>query len=141
MSLTGPIVVIDDDFDDQFMIQQMLEELNIVNDLRLFENGKQAHDYLLVTQESPLLIFCDVNMPIMNGLELREHIDSNPYLKEKSIPFIFFTTTKNRSVIEQAYKGTIQGFFIKPIHFELGKAVFQNIIEYWKMCLHPNKFK
>ena len=140
MSVKGPIIYIDDDADDQFLIQRMIEDLKLPNKLRLFDDGLQAHEYLLTTQESPLLILCDMNMPLMNGLELRGRIDSNPYLKRKAIPFIFTSTSGDKAHVEQAYQGTIQGYVKKHNNFEIGKQQLHLIIQYWKCCLHPNNF-
>ncbi|MCF0075277.1 response regulator [Dyadobacter sp. CY261] len=141
MSLKGPIIVIDDDPDDREMIEAMLQELALVNQVRFFGNGQRALDYLLTTLESPLLILCDINVPIMNGLELRDQIDADPYLKNKSIPFIFLTTSDSPTLVRQAYNGTIQGYFQKCNSFQEGKDHLQLIIGYWKLCLHPNNLK
>ena len=140
MSVNGPIILIDDDEDDQYLIRTALADLKVNNELRLFENGQQALDYLLVTAEKPLIILCDVNMPIMNGIELRDTIDDNPYLKKKSIPFIFLSTSSNRSLIDKAYASTIQGFYKKEHDYELFRNYIDLIIKYWKESLHPNNF-
>jgi len=140
MSHTGPIICIDDDADDQLLIKFMLEDLQLPNALRLFENGRQALEYLLCTTESPFVILCDINMPVMNGLELRDQIDADPYLKNKAIPFIFLSTADSRELVLQAYSGAIQGFFKKKGHFDTGRRDLETIINYWKSCLHPNKF-
>lgn len=140
MSLKGPIVLIDDDPDDQYLMKCMIEELKLENELRLFFNGRQAFDYFLTTGESPLIILCDVNMPVMNGLELRDKIDADPYLKKKAIPFVFLSTSVDRLLVQTAYNGTIQGFFKKENNFEEGKKTLDLIIKYWKCCLHPNNY-
>ena len=74
---SGPILLIEDDEDDQFLLQQMIHGLDVKNQLRFFSNGQQVLDYLRVTQEQPFVILCDVNMPVMNGLELRRKIDQD----------------------------------------------------------------
>ncbi|GGC14645.1 response regulator [Dyadobacter sediminis] len=138
MSKVSPIIVIEDDEDDQFLIQQVLSELRIDNPVNLFDNGLQAYEYLLTTKDHPLVILCDVNMPVMNGLELRDQIEDNPYLKQKSIPFVFLSTSNDPFLIEKAYSGTIQGFYKKSVSFQQIKANLEVIIRYWKICLHPN---
>lgn len=141
MALSGPLVVIDDDDDDRHMIEEMLADLQLPNSVRYFEHGKVALDYLLTTRESPLLILSDINMPVMNGLELRDQIDADPYLKEKSIPFIFLSTSDDLTLIKKAYAATIQGYFKKWNDFEAGKRDLATMIDYWKSCLHPNNHK
>ncbi len=118
MSVKGPIISIEDDADDQFLIKSVVEELDIPNELLFFNNGLEALLYLETTQQQPFVIICDINMPVMNGLELRERIDQNEYLRRKAIPFVFLSTADNPLVIETAYDSTIQGFFKKENSFE-----------------------
>jgi len=139
MSLKGPIILIEDDEDDQYLINKILEELQIPNGLHIYSNGLEALQYLKITAEKPLLILCDVNMPVMNGLELRSEIEENPYLKQKSIPFIFLSTSGDMSVVKEAYKGTIQGFYKKESSYDIFKSNIEVIVRYWQSCLHPNK--
>ena len=42
---------------------------------------------LLVTNEQPSIILCDMNVPLINGLELRRHIEGDAYLKREVIPY------------------------------------------------------
>ena len=138
MSIKGPIISIEDDVDDQFLIQSVVEELGLPNKILFFGNGLEALLFLETTQEQPFLIICDINMPVMNGLELRERIDKNDYLRKKSIPFIFLSTADNPLVIETAYQSTIQGFFKKENSFNDLKNRIKIIFDYWQCCLHPN---
>lgn len=140
MSRRGPIISIEDDVDDQFLIKNIIEELDIKNEVIFFENGMQALMYLETTQEQPFVIICDINMPIMNGLELRDRIEKNDYLRRKSIPFIFLTTADDPRVINIAYSATIQGFFKKETNFAELKSRFRTIYDYWQASLHPNNF-
>jgi CheY-like chemotaxis protein len=139
MSLKGPIISIEDDADDQFLIQSVVEELSLPNKLLFFGNGLEALLYLETTKEQPFLIICDINMPVMNGLELRARIDQNEYLRRKAIPFIFLSTADNPLVIKTAYESTIQGFFKKEDSFNDLKSRIKIIFDYWECCLHPNK--
>ncbi len=133
----GPILLIEDDEDDQFLIQRMLTELGVPNPIRFFADGERALAYLLTMPEQPFIILCDVNMPVMNGIELRQRIDENQALREKAIPFIYLTTDASRGLVETAYKAMIQGFFKKETAYEEAKEQLRCIISYWERCLHP----
>lgn len=89
MSQSGPIIVVEDDDDDQFLVKQSLSELGVKNQCLFFSNGQQAYRYLLDSKEQPFLILCDINMPVMNGLELRERIESDQCSKRKQ-SLLFF---------------------------------------------------
>lgn len=140
MSVKGPIISIEDDSDDQFLIKSVVEELQIANPLIFFSNGLEALLFLETTTEQPFIILCDINMPVMNGLELRLRIEQNEYLKKKSIPFVFLSTADNPHVISAAYEATIQGFFKKENSFEDLKKRIKILFDYWQSCLHPNNY-
>lgn len=139
MSLKGPIICVEDDEDDQYLISQAAKDLAITNPLRFFTNGKEALDYLNDTDERPFLILCDINMPFMNGIEFRRHIIESEFLRKKSIPFIYLSTAANPGVIEEAYKAMVQGFYKKASQYEKLQEQIQVIVAYWQHCLHPNK--
>lgn len=138
MSKKGPIIVIEDDTDDQFLLKTAVSELGIANKLIFFENGLDALIYLESTKDQPFIILCDINMPVMNGLELREQIENNEYLKKKSIPFVFLSTADNPHIVEIAYNSKIQGFYKKVNNFMEFKRQISIITDYWQHCLHPN---
>lgn len=135
----GPILLIDDDTDDQEIIAEVLLSLQVPNPLAVFKNGQEALDYLKTTSDKPFLILCDINMPIMDGLQFRAAIENDSFLRNKSIPFIFLSTTNNPSAVRQAYDLTIQGFFQKRNTLqELGNNL-KMIIDYWSACLRPER--
>jgi CheY-like chemotaxis protein len=138
MALNGPIISVEDDEDDQHLIQLAINSLQLPNALRFFPNGEEALDYLLTTADQPFIIICDINMPIMNGLEFRQRINQNEYLREKSIPFVFLTTAANKEVVRIAYDETVQGFYKKAPDYGTFQQQIGLIMSYWRSCLHPN---
>lgn len=134
----GAIIVIEDDKEDQELFSEAIAELRILNPIIFFGEGVSALEYLQKTIEQPFIIFCDINVPLMNGLQLREHIDADPILRRKSIPFIFYTTSLNKPEIEKAYDMMVQGYFVKENTFTAAKESIKLIVDYWGKCKHPN---
>ncbi|UHG94633.1 hypothetical protein [Spirosoma oryzicola] len=66
--IPGPILCIDDDEDDQYLIGQALQQLALPNLVLFFPHGEAVLADLETTQDRPFLILCDINMPLMNGL-------------------------------------------------------------------------
>jgi CheY-like chemotaxis protein len=138
MAKDGPILLIDDDRDECELLEDVLRQQNISNELRCFSNGREAIDYLLTTTDKPFLILCDMNMPVMNGIEVRKQINDDPYLRKKSIPFVFYTTAANSFSIHHAYEMSVQGFFIKDYDMKKIGMLIHTIYTYWQLCENPN---
>ena len=139
MSKSGPILILEDDRDDRDFMEKIFDFLEVSNERIYFENGLEAYTFLTETNKSTFLIFSDVNLPGRNGLELKRDIDNDPVLRAKSIPFVFYSTSANREQIDEAYHElTIQGFFKKENNLAEAKKMVGTIIDYWKLCKHPN---
>jgi len=136
---SGPIIIIDDDADDRAIFESALEELTINNKRLWFTNCKDAFDHLRKTDEQPFIIFCDVNIPELAGIEFKRQLDKDPSLRKKSIPFIFYSTSVDQATVNEAYtQMTVQGFFQKKNRYDEVKKDIKLILEYWQECRHPN---
>jgi CheY-like chemotaxis protein len=140
MNKTGPIIVIEDDIDDQEMLIEIFERLEYKNEIVYFTDGNEALEYLNRTDIHPFLILSDINMPRISGFELRNKIFTNEQLQMKCIPYLFFTTGGNRKAVTDAYALSVQGFFIKPTSIQGLENTIRKIIEYWKECIAPSQY-
>ncbi len=141
MNKKGPIVVIEDDMDDQEFLVEVFTTLNFSNEIIYFQDGEQALDYLTKSPVEPFIILSDINMPRLNGMALREQIHNNEDLRVKCIPYLFFTTSANQQHVIDAYSKSVQGFFVKPNSVERLTNTIRKIVEYWQECESPNYIK
>lgn len=137
-SRNGPIIIIEDDPDDQDMFRSVLGELQVSNEIRMFNNCIDALNYLMDTPDKPFIIFSDINLPQMTGLEMRRRITDSARLRKKTIPFVFLSTSAKMHTVELAYEMMVQGYFQKPNSMGELKEMMRMIIDYWKVCRHPN---
>ncbi|ALM07817.1 histidine kinase [Sediminicola sp. YIK13] len=138
MNKNGAIIIIEDDADDQEFFSEVFKELNYKNEIIFFNDGQEALDYLIGNSIEPFIVISDINMPKLNGLELRKQIHENESLRLKTIPYLFFTTSAAQEAVIEAYSKSIQGFFVKPSSFEGLKSTMKTIVEYWQKCESPN---
>jgi CheY-like chemotaxis protein len=132
--------VIEDDADDLYLLTNVFKELNYVNEVVFFESGEKALDYLNDANVFPFLILSDVNLPKLNGFELRKMVQTNEGLSIKCIPYLFFSTTVDQKAVYDAYTMSVQGFFLKPDTFGHLSETIRKIVEYWQECYSPNQF-
>ena len=141
MNKVGPIIVIEDDSDDQELLVIVFKELSFRNEIIFFEDGEEALDYLIKSDVEPFIILSDINMPKLNGLELRKKVHTNEDLRIKCIPYLFFSTSAEQKYVVDAYSESVQGFFVKPHSFDKLKRTIRIIVEYWQECESPNYIK
>ncbi|HZI53161.1 MAG TPA: response regulator [Chitinophagaceae bacterium] len=136
---SGPIIAIENDVDDKEVFEDILNNLEVANKLIWFDNCDAAFGYLKTTTDQPFIIFCDVNVPGLSGMQFKRQIDEDHQLRKKSIPFVFYSTSVDQKTVNEAYTHmTVQGFFQKENSIgEMTKTV-RLILDYWNECKHPN---
>jgi CheY-like chemotaxis protein len=133
----GLFVFIDDDEDEHFLLKLAMKELGLENKTVHLKDGLEAFRYLRETTEDIFIILCDLNMPKMDGLELKRLIEITPELKIKVIPFIFHSSTGSSVEIKAAYAANIQAFMQKAPTLEGTVSTLGKIISLWTSVIHP----
>ena len=137
MKKDGPIIIIDDDEDDRLIFEEMLKSLNLPNEIILLGDSTKVVEFISQDHIKPFMVISDINMPRMNGFEMRDEILKDPYLTEKTVPFIFFTTVGNGYTVEEAFKRSIQGYFHKTSDMHQLKDTLKEITDYWRDAVVP----
>ncbi len=138
MSHAGAILLIEDDPNDAEVIHTAIREIGVSNPILTMETTSAAYDYLMETKDHPLIILCDIRMPVTDGLAFRSSIQENEYLKSKAVPFVFLTGIVSHDIIKLAYGLDVQGFFQKANSFAGLKEQLTIMLIYWKHSLHPH---
>ncbi len=141
MNKNGAIIIVEDDPDDQEMFSVVFKALNYKNEIIFFNDGQEALTYLTAESSEPFIVFSDINMPKLNGIELRKQILENENIRIKTIPYLFFTTSAEQNAVIDAYSKSIQGFFVKPSSFQELTELIKIIVQYWQKCESPNYIK
>ncbi|RPI81606.1 MAG: response regulator [Chloroflexi bacterium] len=138
------IIVADDDEDDLLLISQVFNSLQRGFPLQTVVNGKELLDYLELlsspagwnTRKKPGLVFLDINMPVMNGIEtLRQIRDHSHY---SCLPVVMLTTVHDQQTIDVCYDIGVVGFLTKPANFDVFTEKINGILNYWfEWVNHP----
>jgi len=128
---SSPILIIDDDTDDREFLQEAWEQLKYNSPLLFLNSGEELLQYLKTEKEVPFLILCDVNLPYMDGFEIKRKILEDRDTNYKSIPFVFWSNTISKAQIQKAYDLGVNGFFEKGNSLNDIKGSLINIVNYW----------
>jgi len=137
----GPIILIDDDEDDLQLLIEVFADLNLPNEIHLFKNTATVIAFLQKQETDPFLVISDINMPVMNGFQLRDVLNSDREISRKNIPYLFFTTASSMKVVSSNAEVRFQGIFRKPVKPAEWRETLNTIVRYWALSLSPGEFE
>ncbi|MEI6946826.1 response regulator [Paraflavisolibacter sp. H34] len=104
--------LVDDDADDASIFEEVLLEVAPAACLQWAKDGEEALELLRAAEVLPDLVFLDLNMPRLNGMECLKQLKSESRLQE--IPVIMYTTSSQAKDIEEALLTGALCFITKP---------------------------
>lgn len=104
--MKGTLLLVDDEPILLNRLKASLEEY--ADQVFTAENGKVALE--IIDREQVHCVLCDINMPIMNGVEVLNHIRAS----DNDIPFIFYTGHGNKELMLEAARLGAFDFLDKP---------------------------
>jgi CheY-like chemotaxis protein len=112
------ILLIEDDLVDSWMLQEALKECDTTARLRQFTHGKEALDFLFLNAEAetpclPDLIFLDLSLPELSGIDVLREIKANRRLR--NIPVIILTHSTYESDVDLTYMHKASAHLSKPV--------------------------
>ena len=79
--------------------------------------------------DRPDLVMLDLNLPIVNGFEVLQHLKGSESLR--SIPVVVLSTSRTPEDIERAYREGAACFITKPTQLQQYFAAIHEFVAYW----------
>lgn len=128
------ILLVDDDPDCRMLVRDAISECKVSN--RVFEvgNGAEALDFLYARGDHagatrPGLIFLDIEMPAMDGLETLQRIRADE--RFRTIPIVMMTGVADERQMQQAAASGANSYTIKPANAEQFLRTVLASTNYW----------
>ena len=119
------ILIVDDSETVREVIAKTLNLAKVpVTELYMAANGKEALSIL--SEKWVDLVFSDINMPVMGGVEMIERMHQDELLK--SIPVIVISTEGSATRIEQLKTKGVCAYIRKPFTPELIRKVVDDVM-------------
>jgi len=116
------ILLIEDDPDDQEIFISVLQSISDSVKCIAIGDAELALDKLKNKEIAPEIIFIDLNMPMMNGIQFLTEVKEQEILME--IPVIVLTTASDPGIIKKVKYLGAYDYIIKPSQYgELRKAL------------------
>lgn len=137
------ILLVEDDEIDVKVMKRIFQKQQLENPLYVAKNGQEALRLLREglsadahIDQKPGLIFLDLNMPIMTGLEFLKVVKEDEALQH--IPVVIMTTSDSRNEIIEGFRLGAAGYFTKSFDLDKFSAVVSTICEYWHKSQVPD---
>lgn len=120
MTTEKPILLVEDNDDDVFLMKRALKGARITNPLYVVDDGQRAIDYLAGTGKFsdrqshpfPAVIFLDLKLPMKSGLDVLEWIRSQPNFEDLIV--LVLTSSSEPSDLKRAYSLGANSYLVKP---------------------------
>lgn len=124
------VLFIEDDMIESMKMQRAISKFQYTHTLIEAKNGEEALT-ILKEGDLPDIIFLDLNMPRMSGIEFLSVIKADDRLKY--LPTIILTTSENRVDLLECFKIGIAGYIIKPLKYEDYETKIKKVFDYWEI--------
>ncbi|MFZ0480178.1 MAG: response regulator [Terriglobales bacterium] len=104
-------LIVDDSSVMRKIVERSLRQAGLELE-KVLEAGNGAEALALLGNETVDLILCDINMPIMDGLEFVRTVSAQE--KTKGVPVVMITTEGSESHVVQALTAGARGYIRKP---------------------------
>lgn len=120
MNKIKTLALVDDDAVFVYLTKIAIEETNLVDLIKVFENGLEAITFLEENKDNlavlPEVILLDLSMPIMNGWQfLEEFVMLNPSIGKKITIYVCSSSISPDDVNKAKSISEVTDFIVKPI--------------------------
>jgi len=116
------ILYAEDDVKDIELTLSALDEYKLANEVVIVNDGEEALEYLYYKGKfadrekgNPAVVFLDIKMPKITGLEVLKQIKSDSNLR--LIPTVLLTSSKEEKDYLTGYQLGANAYVVKPVDF------------------------
>ena len=145
MALEHPILLVEDNPDDEALTLRAFSKNKIRNPVVVARDGVEAIDYLFATgphagrdkSVMPALVLLDLKLPRMDGLEVLRRLRADEHTA--LLPVVVLTTSREVQDIHEAYRLGANSYIRKPVNFDAFIKAVEQISAYWLSLNEPSE--
>lgn len=142
MTSAKPILLAEDNPRDAELALAAMEEEHISDKVVLCRDGAEVLDYLYYRGQfksrlkgNPAVVFLDLKMPKVNGLEVLRTIKSD--LRLRPIPVVMLTSSREEKDLAESYALGANAYVVKPVEFHQFLTAVKELGTFWGVINEP----
>lgn len=136
------IMLVEDDLAQAILLKRILDRHSLTTEVCHFDTGGPALDYLFGNGDGvelkadlwPHLIFLDIHLPGIDGIEVLRQIKASEYLRR--IPVIMLSCSGLEEDVQRAYDNHANSYLVKPCAPGAYAQLIDNVLSYWLVLNH-----
>jgi two-component system response regulator len=118
------ILIVEDNPQDAELTMRALRKNNLAHQIFVAEDGEEALEFIFTrgryagrfSIKPPKVVFLDLKLPKVSGLEVLKEIKSHP--ETKKLPVVVVTSSREDPDVQSAYELGANGYVVKPVEFD-----------------------
>jgi two-component system response regulator len=129
MTSLRPIILVEDNPDDERLTIRALRRGNIVNEILVARNGEEALAMVLNANPLPSVVLLDLKLPKVEGLEVLRQIRANE--RTQNLPVVVLTSSSEEGDIIDSYDLGANSYVRKPVETDKFTEAIRQLGMYW----------
>jgi len=136
------ILLVEDSPRDLELTLAALGENNLANEVVVVRDGAEALDYLYCRGKFahsslglPVVVFLDLKMPKVDGLEVLRQMKADPDLKK--VPVVMVTSSREEQDLLKSYELGVNAYVVKPVNFQQFVDSVKQLGFFWALLNEP----
>jgi two-component system response regulator len=123
------ILLVEDNPNDAELTQRALRKTEIGARLLIARDGAEAIEQVLTQGLRPRVIFLDLKLPKIDGMEVLRRIRADE--RTRGIPVVVLTSSQEERDITESYKLGVNSYVVKPVEFDKFYKTVSDLGTYW----------
>jgi two-component system, response regulator len=131
------ILLVEDNANDAELAMLALQRARFSGDVVRAEDGLEALKMLGIRDSDspgvagavPRVVFLDLKLPKIDGLQVLEQLKSHE--RTRQIPVVMLTSSREETDVETAYRLGVNSYIVKPVNFDEYQSAIASLAQYW----------
>jgi CheY-like chemotaxis protein len=123
------ILLVEDNPNDAELTQRALRKSGLEARLGIARDGAEAIEFLLNDRPKPRVIFLDLKLPKIDGIEVLRRVRNDD--RTRCVPVIVLTSSQEERDITECYKLGVNSYVVKPVEFDKFYKAVGDLATYW----------